>query len=159
MFAPTMSGRGSAQSIPDQRAASNEEIVRRLFREMHNRGDERVAHEVIASPRLVQRLKTCLLRLRSSSPRVPLHRRRDHQPGRQGDHPAGRPTCCWPVARFRPVVCRSFACSTVALSACGRTGMSCAQYWRRNPLHVRPIVLGLPVTSGSMCQGDWEGRE
>ena len=68
MFAPTMSGRGNAQPSPDQRAASNEDIVRRLFREMHNRGDERVAHEVIASPRLVQRLKTCLLRLRSASP-------------------------------------------------------------------------------------------
>lgn len=62
-----MSGCNSAQPTANQRCASNEDIVRRLFRELHNRGDERVAHEVIAS-RLVQRLKTCLLRLRSASP-------------------------------------------------------------------------------------------
>ncbi|MCE7984574.1 MAG: hypothetical protein DYG89_25660 [Caldilinea sp. CFX5] len=51
--------------------AQNEAIVRRLFDEFHNGGDDRVVDEVLATPQLRRQLKRSAARLRqfSANPR------------------------------------------------------------------------------------------
>lgn len=46
--------------------AINETVVRRLFRELHNRGDASVVDEVFATPALGQQLKQLLGRIHSA---------------------------------------------------------------------------------------------
>jgi predicted ester cyclase len=48
--------------------ARNEAIVRRLFDEFHNGGDDRVVDEVLATPQLRRQLKRSAARLRQFSP-------------------------------------------------------------------------------------------